>query len=120
MVGELHVKELVAYAIDQLLGDEKRVSVTLPDRGVVTVAHQEGRDIVHLLFAHTTKRGKNVEVIEDAVTLPNVQVALRADKKPSKVTLVPQMQPIDFTYEDGRVRFTVPEVTLHQMVCVEE
>ena len=120
MVGELHVKELVAYAINQLLGDERRVRVTLPDRGVVTVAHQEGRDIVHLLFAHTTKRGKNVEVIEDAVTLPNVQVALRTDKKPSKVTLVPQMQPIDFTYEDGRVRFTVPEVTLHQMVCVEE
>ena len=54
------------------------------------------------------------------MTLPNVQVALRTDKKPSKVTLVPQMQPIDFTYEDGRVRFTVPEVTLHQMVCVEE
>ena len=54
------------------------------------------------------------------MTLPNVQVALRTDKKPSKVTLVPQMQPIDFIYEDGRVRFTVPEVTLHQMVCVEE
>ncbi len=118
-VGELICKETVLHAIDLLLGDERKVRAALPDRGVVTVAKQAGREIVHLLFAHTTVRGKNVEVIEDAVPVRDVEVSLKADKAPSSVTLVPQNEPIPFAYENGRVRFTVPEVLLHQMVCVE-
>ena len=34
-------------------------------------------------------------------------------------TLVPQDAPIPFEYDAGKVCFTVPEVLLHQMVCVE-
>ena len=117
--GELHVKELVLYAIERLLGDERRVRVSLPDRGIVTVTKQENRDIVHLLFAHTSVRGKKIEVIEDAVPLHNVAVNLRVDFQPKRVRIVPQGEEIPFAYENGRVRFTVPEVLLHQMACVE-
>ena len=117
--GELHVKELVLHAIDRLIGDERRVRASLPDRGIVTVTKQDSRDIVHLLFAHTTVRGKGIEVIEDAVPLGDVAVVLRVDFTPKCVTLVPQGEAIPFACENGRVRFTVPRVLLHQMVCVE-
>ena len=121
-VGSLISKELVLHAIDLLLGSERTVCAGLPDRGVVTVTHQaaENRDVVHLLFAHTTVRGKNVEVIEDAVPLYDVPVCLKRDKAPARVYLAPQGEDIPFVYEDGRVKFTVPKVLLHQMVALED
>ncbi len=117
--GELAVKELALHAIDRLLGDERTVKTSLPDRGVITVARQENRSIVHLLFAHTSVRGKGIEVIEDAVPLRDVEVSLKLDAAPSRVYLAPQGEEIPFECEGQRVRFTVPEVLLHQMVAVE-
>ncbi|MDO4741086.1 MAG: beta-galactosidase trimerization domain-containing protein, partial [Eubacteriales bacterium] len=117
--GELIVKELALQAIDMLLGEERTLRVSLPDRGVATVTEQGARRIVHLLFAHTTVRGKNIEVIEDAVPLHDVAVSLKADKKPASVTLVPQNTPVEFDWDGARVSFVVPKVLLHQMICVE-
>ena len=118
--GELIVKELALKAVELLLGDARTVRTSLPDRGVITVTRQANREVVHLLFAHTTVRGKGVEVIEDAVPLRDVRMALRRASKPSKVFLAPQGEAIDFEWDGERVRFTVPEVTLHQMVAVED
>lgn len=118
--GELHVKEMALYAISRLLpACERRVNVTLPDRGVVTAARQENRDIVHLLFAHTTVRGRGIEIIEDAVPLYNVPVSLKREEKPGKVYLAPQMEELPFEYEGGFVKTAVPSFTLHQMVVFE-
>ncbi len=118
--GELVVKELVLHALNALLPEcERRATATLPDRGVMTATHQEGRDIVHLLFAHTSLRGKNIEVIEDAVPLNDVKVTLKRDAAPAKVYLAPQMQELPFEYECGHVKVTVPQMALHQMVVAE-
>ena len=117
--GEMVCKELVLKAIDMLLGDERTVCTDLPDRGVVTVTRQAERKIVHLLFAHTTVRGKGIEVIEDAVPLHNVKVAVKADRAPAKVYLAPEGDELPFEYAGGRVKFTVPEFALHQMIAIE-
>ena len=102
-----------------LLGDERAVKVSLPDRGVVTVTRQQERSIVHLLFAHTTVRGRGVEVIEDATPLYDVEVSLKLDKAPERVYLAPEGAELKFVWENGRARFTVPKVVLHQMVVAE-
>ena len=117
--GELAAKELVLHAVDMLLGDERAVKVSLPDRGVVTVTRQQERSIVHLLFAHTTVRGRGVEVIEDATPLYDVEVSLKLDKAPERVYLAPEGAELKFVWENGRARFTVPKVVLHQMVVAE-
>ncbi len=117
--GDLHLKELAAYVIGQLMGDSATVTVkNLPDRGIATVTKQDNRKILHLLYAHTTKRGRNTEVIEDIVPVYNIEVSLKSDK-PEKVILVPQNEEIDFEYDNGTVKFTVPEVYIHQMISVE-
>jgi len=117
--GELVCKELALYAINSLLGDERAVITDLPDRGVTTVTKQDGRTIVHLLFAHTTVRGKGIEVIEDAVPLHDVKVAVKLDKAPEKVYLAPEGTEIPFGWDGKRAVFTVPKVVLHQMAVVE-
>ncbi len=117
--GDFHLKELCAYAIDTLLGNAETITVeNFPDRGIATLTEQQNRRIVHLLFAHTTVRGKNTEVIEDVVPLYDVKVSVKGDK-PNKVTLVPENREIPFEYSKGAVEFTVPKVYIHQMICLE-
>ncbi|MBR2957070.1 MAG: beta-galactosidase, partial [Clostridia bacterium] len=119
--GHLCFKELFSYVTDRMLGKEKTVSVTMPDRGVVTLARQkkESRSILHLLFAHTTVRGEDTEVIEDTVPLYNVECAVKCTEKPVKVYLAPSGEEIHFTFDNGEVKFTVPKVDIHQMVVLE-
>ncbi len=117
--GDLHIKELVSHVIDLLVADCASIEVkNLPDRGVATLTKQGERKLVHLLYAHTSKRGNDVEVIEDIVPVFNISVSVRTEK-PAKVTLVPENKELDFDYADGKVSFTVPEVYIHQMVCIE-
>ena len=116
--GDYHIKELAAYVIKRLMGDSFTIESTVPDRGVTTLLQQGDRKIVHLLYAHTTKRGADTEVIEDIVPLYNIDVKIKCDK-PEKVILVPQNEEIDFTYADGKVSFTVPKVEIHQMISIE-
>lgn len=116
--GDYHIKELANYVIRRLMNDEFAVETTLPDRGIVTATQLEGKKIVHLLYAHTTKRGKDTEVIEDIVPLYDVKVSLRCEK-PEKVTLVPDGEELSFDYSDGVLTFTVPKVEIHQMICIE-
>ncbi len=117
--GDFHIKELCKYVIDLMLGDTATITVkNLPDRGIVTLTQQKNRKIVHLLFAHTTVRGKNTEVIEEVVPVFNIEVRLKCEK-PSSVSIVPENKAIPFKYENGTVEFTVPEVYIHSMISVE-
>ena len=116
--GDYHIKELVSFVLDRMMGDSYTIETSLPDRGVTSLLQQNGRKIVHLLYAHTTKRGQDTEVIEDIVPLYGIDVKVKCDK-PEKVTLVPQNEPVEFTYADGAVSFTVPKVEIHQMICIE-
>ena len=116
--GDYHIKELVNYVIKRLMNDEFTIKAAIPDRGVVTLLQQGDRKIVHLLYAHTTKRGKDTEVIEDIVPLYNVDVKIKCDL-PSKVILVPQNTEIGYDYYDGELSFTVPKVEIHQMISIE-
>ncbi len=120
--GHLCFKELFTFVAKKLMGDNFTLSVNIPDRAVVTYTRQEEekRNILHLLFAHTTVRGTNTEVIEDTVPLYNTKCEIRYDKKPSKITLVPEMTELDFVFENDKVKFTVPEVNIHQMVEITD
>ncbi len=120
--GHICFKELFTEITNRMLGDELTVKVEIPDRAVVTYTRQEAekRNILHLLFAHTTLRGRNTEVIEDTVPLYNVKCAVKCDKKPSCIRTVPDSAELDFTYQNGYAEFTVPEVDIHQMVEIAD
>lgn len=116
--GDYHIKELIDHAVKLLMKDDFTVSTSLPDRGIISLMQKDDAKIVHLLFAHTTKRGKDTEVIEDIVPLYNVKVTVKCEK-PEKVTLVPQMTEIPFEYKENTLSFTVPKLMLHQMTEIK-
>ncbi|MBQ6931080.1 MAG: beta-galactosidase, partial [Clostridia bacterium] len=105
----------------RMMAEEKTVSVSMPDRAVMTFTRQEkeNRSILHLLYAHTTVRGEDTEVIEDTVPLYGVECTVRCTEKPVKVYLAPSGEEIPFTFGGGKVKFTVPQVDIHRMVVIE-
>jgi hypothetical protein len=71
---------------------------------------------VHLLHYEHQRRGRDLDVIEDVLPLHDVTVRVRAARTTSAARLVPEGQAIDWAWEDGYVRFTVPRVEGYQIV----
>ncbi len=120
--GHLCFKELFSHTVKEMLGNDATVFVDIPDKAVVTYTRQENesRNILHLLFAHTTVRGQNTEIIEDTVPLYNVKCSVKCKCKPSKIALVPSGCELSFEFTNGRAEFVVPEINIHQMVEISD
>ena len=128
LYGQPLYRDLVADAIHYLLGDLS-VTTNLPTAARVSLMRQpeEGRYVLHLLYATTSLRGGSngeaahaVEVIEDLAPLHHVECALRLPETAQTVTLVPSGEPLNHTRdEQGVTRFTVPTLLCHQMVEIK-
>ena len=114
--GQQILREIFITALKRELS--LQVESNLPSSGRLTLMRQDAhkRDVLHLLFATPVKRGNGVEVIEELLPLHDVSVAVRRAAKPSAVRLAPSGETVPFTYEGGRVRFTVAKLVCHQMV----
>ena len=120
-VGNITAKEVVRYAIDTLLGDEKTIKTNLYAQGIVTLMDQkeESRLVNHLLYASPIKRGNGIEVIEDIVPVYDISVQIKMDKRPKRVYLAPEEEDIPFIYENNTVTYTVPRIYNHAMVVID-
>jgi len=120
--GGLVLKEMVCHAIDKLLGNNKTLRTSLPAQGVTTLMEQkmQKRYVNHLLYASPVKRGNNVEIIEDVIPVYNVEVSLKLPNKDiTRVYLAPQMENLDYTMQDGVIKYTVPKLENHQMIVLD-
>ena len=120
--GAYHQKQIVCDMLDALLRDEKTLETNLPSNGVTTLLYQaqEQRYVQHLLYAVTKQRGR-AEIIEDAIPLRDISVTLRLpnDAAPRRIYTVPDGTDLPFTCENGHIRYTIPEFTLHGMAGIE-
>lgn len=121
--GSVHVKYAVLDVIDRLLGNDKTLTTSLPSCGVTSVAVKEtdsGTQIIHqLVYAIPKVRGGGIEIIEDLPFTPDVTCSLATSTVPKRVYLAPAMTDLPFTYEDGRVTYTVPGFSCSAMVVIE-
>jgi hypothetical protein len=123
-VGAVAMLEIAIRLIEAALGQERLVTTTLPRAGRVTVRAQAGkkRDIVHLLHATPTLRGTTrgapVQPNQDLTALHDIDVTLAARSKVKSVRLVPTGKRLIYDERDGRLAFTVPTVTGHEMIEV--
>jgi len=119
--GSLSLKEMFVFALDTLLDNKKTLTTSLPAQGVITLMEQKAnnRYINHLLYVSPVKRGQSTEVIEDIVTLYNVNVSIKLEKNIKSIYLAPQMKEIPFTTDSNNVSYTVPNIECHQIVVLE-
>lgn len=122
--GAVSQRQYLQALLEVLLQGERVLQTTLPSNGRATVLAQpeDGRDIVHLLYAPLMSRGsfkgKPIEVIEDVPPLFDIQVSLRPRADVTAITLVPSGGDLPFQMRDGYAHFVVPRLDLHQMVEV--
>ena len=91
----------------------------VPSTAEATVTEQSGRRIVHVLHYPASRRAPDLDIVEEAIPLANVKIALRADKAPVRVYLAPQRQSLKFEFTNGYADVVVPLVDGHQMVVFE-
>ena len=122
--GALTTKRYLARGIDLLLGSERTVKTNLPSFGRITVTRQvaQARDIIHLLCAAPINRGVfhrgPIEVVEDLVIVPDVEVQYRPSRPICRATLEPQGSELTFTVMDGDISLFLDRVGGHQMIVL--
>jgi hypothetical protein len=113
-------KSILARCLRRLLPRPRVGAHNLPSTAVVTVRRQGEDLIVHLLHYVHQRRGKTLDIIEDLLPLHDVTISVRAESEPQAVRLVPEGDPVAWTWTEGRrggyVRFTVPRIEGYQIV----
>ncbi|MDF7824750.1 beta-galactosidase trimerization domain-containing protein [Pontiellaceae bacterium B12227] len=134
-LGAVAYKQVVVKAIDRILGRDKSLVTNLPSTARVSLMHQEkeNRSILHLLYANTINRGGamqlsggnlesqagSVEVIEELLSLHNVEVTLKSAVPVTKVMLEPQGKKLAFIQTGDEITLKIGEFSCHQMVVLE-
>ena len=118
-MGSITVKEFVIGVIDKLIGETKTIKTNLMAQGIVTLTKQNDRFVNHLLYATPIRRGADTEIIEDLVPVFDVKVSLKTDMNVKKVYKAPQMEELEFTYENGFLSYVVDKIECSQLVVIE-
>ena len=115
--GNTIYKKLAIAAIERLLGEKKYLKTNLYQQGIVSLAKQKERYVLHMLYASPAKRGSKVDAIEDLPDIWHTDFELQLPEKAiESVMLVPQMEKLPYTFRDGVLRFQVEKFSCHQMV----
>lgn len=127
-LGQPLYRDLVADAIVALLGTTATQFQNFPSqaRAALTEQSAASRYVLHLLYATPVKRGGEqarfaaaetmVEIIEDLVPLHDVKCFVQVDQEINAVKLAPSGEALEYSQDNGEVRFTVPKFECHQMV----
>ena len=113
-------KLLVRNAMEVLLG-RPMLTHDGPSTLLACVNEQpkQRRWVVHLLHYIPQRRGQAFDTIEDVIPLRQLKLSLAVPRDVRAVKLAPQDAALEFSLDDGRAVFTVPELRGHQMVVVE-
>ncbi|MDF2715516.1 MAG: hypothetical protein K0R28_2441 [Paenibacillus sp.] len=93
------------------------VKVDAPISVEVNVMRQPSRIVVHLTNVREDKAAGSKTFIEEIVPAGKVEVAVRTSA--DRVYVVPCNTELPFVKEEGRIRFTIPEIGLHAAVVIE-
>jgi len=83
----------------------------------VCVARNHGKLLVNLL--NTAGPHQTEPVLETIPPVGPLDVTIRLDARPAAVTLEPGARPMDFDFDDGRLRLVVPKLEIHDVLVVE-
>ena len=113
-------RQLVSNAIDLLYPDPLLSVSNLPSCGRVSLLkqEQEKRYIAHLLYAPALLRGEKIQVIEDFLPVPGVEIELNVPEEVLEVYQVPGKTRLKFQREGDVIRIKVPTFTMHTAVVL--
>lgn len=119
--GVLTYKRLVLNALRRLL-PEQLVKTNAPSTARVSLQRQEVEKltVAHVLHYVPEQRYREIQTIEEAIPLHDVELSLRLDRAPRRVYLAPQETALPFRWEGGRAKVTLPRVRGYALVVFQE
>jgi hypothetical protein len=109
---------LIGTCITRLVPNQL-IKSDAPSTAHITLTEQPGRKTVHILHYTPERRAPNLDIVEDAIPLVNLNLAFRMGARPKQVYLAPQRQRLDVDFKDGYAHVIVPAVEGHQMIVFE-
>ena len=116
-------KEIVARLLEKLLPEplvRPGKNVTSAMEIAVLRQENENRLIAHVVNFQPQRRTATNEFIEDAVPINNVAFAVKTDKAPSQVVLIPSGEEIAFEQNGAYCHIALPTVLTAQLVAFED
>ncbi len=117
--GNIAAKYLALHALRSLL-TQPIIETTYPSQVELSLMHQEkeSRYLLHILQGSRVLHGKHMEVVEDLLPVQPAKISIRVQHPVQEVYLVPQEEPIPYSYHEGTLEVTIPSFSCHQMVCL--
>jgi len=112
-------KQVIGNCLARLLPAPRVGENNLPSTAVVTVRQQAESLVLHLLHYVHQRRGRSLDIIEDVLPLHDVEISVRAARRPQEALLVPQNQQLEWSWQDGYARLRVPLVDGYQIVLLK-
>lgn len=85
----------------------------------VVLARKAGKTVVHLVNTAGQQDNARVYIFDEIPPVGPLDVRLRLDAEPTRVTLEPGGTDLSHTYADGVLTARVPSLDVHRMVVVE-
>jgi len=113
-------RELVKNAIDLLYQSPELKVNNLPSCGRVSFLNQkkDKRYVAHLLYGPAILRGE-VQVIEDLVPIPGVEIEVNVPEKVKNVYQIPEGRKLSFSKSGNQLKIKVPTFTMHTGIVLE-
>ncbi len=115
----VQLRQLFANVLAEFLPVAALQTENLPSFVRVFVSTQPGRTMAHILAYVPELRGGKTQIIEDAIEVSNVVLALKSERAPREVYLAPERSPLPYVYSDAHIRTTVPSCRGYTMVVFE-
>ncbi len=115
------VRQVLEHLLDRLLPRPLVRAPDAPSFARLTVTAQPGRRMVHILAYVPEQRGAGTNMIEEPITLRDLEVRLRLDETaPARVYLAPSGRELPFRIEAGYAIVTVPETVGYTLLVFEQ
>ena len=85
----------------------------------VSVSRLPGRMAVNLVNTSGAHWDPKKPLFDAIAPVGPLELAIRTSKKPAKITLQPEGQPLVFEYQNGVAKLSVPRLGIHSIVVVE-
>jgi hypothetical protein len=82
----------------------------------VVTTTKEGKLLVQLVNNSGDHDNPNVKGIDEIPSLYNLKISILSSKKPESVLLQPEGTPLEYSFIDGQITLTLPELKIHNVV----
>jgi hypothetical protein len=109
------IRDLISKLISEL--DPKlMVKVEGSHKVNVVTTTKEGKLLVQLVNTSGDHDNPNVKGIDEITPLHNLKISILSSKKPESVLLQPEGTPLEYSFIDGQITLTLPELKIHNVV----